>query len=146
MEQQHAVAARSHAGISTDIFGCRDVGVHSVSPHRIRSTRDPTTRRVTHFLWSVVLSRFQIAAWKVSHGVLWSSQAPAALAELARTGNGGIVAAKAIVAAMIAAFPAWYVSRGALEPMDAHRHIRGGRLYRGGDAMKKLAKQLGSGK
>lgn len=90
----------------------------------------------------IAVAAFQVAAWKASGGMAWAAKAPALLAVIAPAGSGLIVAIKAIAAGTLGVMAGWFAGRGALEPRDGYRHIRGTRLYRGSSAKKVLARQL----
>lgn len=91
----------------------------------------------------VAVAAFQIVAWKASGGALWGIKGPALWAAMAPHGVGLVLVGKAIAAAALGIFAGWFAARGALEPRDGYRHIRGTRLYRGEQAKKILARQLG---
>lgn len=84
----------------------------------------------------------QVIAWKASAGHLWPDSGPRLLAALAPVGAGLAVAAKAILAAGCGGFAGWKIARSAMTPRDGYRHIRGTRLYKGGEAVRILADQL----
>lgn len=90
----------------------------------------------------IVGAALKIVAWMASAGHLWPEAGPRLLGALAPAGSGLAVAAKAILAAACGGFAGWKVARNAMRPRDGYRHIRGTRLYKGGEAVKVLADQL----
>jgi len=84
----------------------------------------------------------KILAWAASGGMLFSSQAPVAVAGMAASPVALAIKAKALASLALGGVAGWLVARDQLKPRDDYEHIRGARLIAGKDAIKELAKAV----